>query len=116
MENIPFSAQIRKQPEVSVIDLHGEIDSFADSTLTTAYQEAMADHPQTLVLNFSQVSYMNSTGIALIVGILAETRKAHANLFVCGLSDHYQEIFDITRLSDFMTIYPDESHALAGVH
>ena len=57
---------------------------------------------------------MNSTGIALIVGLLAQARKSHRRLVVCGLSEHYQEIFRITRLSDFMQIYSDEISALAG--
>jgi anti-sigma B factor antagonist len=66
------------------------------------------------VLNFKGVDYINSTGIALIVGLLAQARKSHRKLVVCGLSEHYQEIFRITRLSDFMEIFDDESSALAG--
>ena len=57
---------------------------------------------------------MNGTGNALIVGLLAQARKSHRKLVVCGLSEHYQEIFRITRLSDFMQIYDSEASALAG--
>jgi anti-anti-sigma factor len=63
-------------------------------------------------LNFSDVSYINSTGIALIVGLLAQARKTHNKLAVFGLSEHYVRIFKITRLADFMSIYPDEKTAL----
>jgi anti-anti-sigma factor len=66
------------------------------------------------VLNFRAVDYINSTGIALIVGLLAQARKSRRKLVVCGLSEHYQEIFRITRLSDFMEIFDDETSALAG--
>ena len=66
------------------------------------------------MLNFEGVDYINSTGIALIVGLLAQARKSHRRLVVCGLSEHYQEIFRITRLSDFMQIFDDEPSALAG--
>jgi anti-anti-sigma factor len=59
------------------------------------------------------VEYINSTGIALIVGLLAKTRQNHKRLVTYGLSDHYLEIFHITRLTDFMTIVPDEASALA---
>ena len=61
--------------------------------------------PAAIVLNFQEVDYINSTGIALIVGLLAQARKSHRQLVVYGLSEHYQEIFRITRLSDFMQIY-----------
>ena len=57
-----------------------------------------------ILLNFQEVDYINSTGIALIVGLLAQARKSHRRLVVCGLSEHYQEIFRITRLSDFIEI------------
>jgi anti-anti-sigma factor len=67
-----------------------------------------------ILLNFSDVDYINSTGIALIVGLLAQARKSHRKLVVYGLSDHYVQIFQITRLSDFMDIYQDELSALAA--
>ncbi len=60
------------------------------------------------------MDYINSTGIALIVGVLAQARKAHVPLVTYGLSAHYQEIFKITRLSDFMGMVSDEAAALAG--
>jgi anti-sigma B factor antagonist len=49
----------------------------------------------------------------LIVGLLAKARKLHCRLVVYGLNEHYLEIFNITRLSDFMAIYPDETSALS---
>jgi anti-sigma B factor antagonist len=114
----PFEASVRRQPgaqpPAAVLDLHGEINATAEATLNTAYAEAESFNPPTIILNFGDVSYMNSTGIALIVGLLARARKAKRHLLVYGLSPHYQEIFQITRLADFMTVFPDESSALAG--
>jgi len=109
-----FRATVRSRQDMTVIDLEGEIDGFADDSLNAAYSEAEAQAPSAILLNFSDVSYINSTGIALIVGLLARARKSHRRLLTCGLSDHYQEIFRITRLSDFMSIYPDEASALVG--
>ena len=110
-----FEATVRQeQPRVMILDLHGEIDSFAEESLNAAYTQAEAENPGTILLNFSDVDYINSTGIALIVGLLARARKAHRTLLSCGLSDHYVEIFNITRLADFMKVYPDEASAMAG--
>jgi hypothetical protein len=53
---------------------------------------------------FEAVDYINSTGIALIVRLLAEARRDHREVIALGLSDHYREIFRITRLSDYLTI------------
>ncbi len=108
-----LEAGVRFRQGIATIDLHGEINSFAEETLLNAYQQAEANKPQNIVLNFSDVDYINSTGIALIVGLLARARKAGLRLGVYGLSEHYVEIFNITRLSDFMNIYPDEDSLMA---
>lgn len=109
-----LEAHVRQlKPRVSVIELVGEINGFAEATLNTAYAEAEAQSPQSILLNFSAVDYINSTGIALIVTLLAKARKAHIRLMTCGLSEHYIEIFNITRLADFMSVYPSEASALA---
>ena len=115
MKSQPFEAVVRIQEGSATIDLQGEINAFAEVALTQAYHQADAQNPATIVLNFTQVSYINSTGIALIVGLLAQARKNHRRLVVFGLSDHYIEIFKITRLSDFMDIYTDEASALHEV-
>ncbi len=110
----PLENKVRFEDGAAVVDLHGEINATAETSLNEAYQEAERADPATIVLNFQDVDYINSTGIALIVGLLAQARKAHRRLVVFGLSEHYQEIFRITRLSDFMQIYEDERSALAG--
>jgi anti-anti-sigma factor len=109
-----FQANVRMVGKTAVIDLRGEINNFADGPLEAAYSQAEAEDPSTISLNFSDVDYINSTGIALIVGLLARARQAHRQLLTFGLSEHYQEIFRITRLSDFMGMHEDEASALAA--
>ena len=96
-----------------VIDLAGSIDAQADEGFNEAYSTADNLNYDTIALNFSDVDYINSTGIALIVELLAQARKSKKHLIVYGLSEHYVEVFQITRLSDFMDIYqaPDEKVA-----
>jgi anti-anti-sigma factor len=112
MSTTNLAAGVRQAPGVAIIDLHGEINSFGEDVLNAAYAEAEQQAPDAFLLNFSDVKYINSTGIALIVGLLARARKAHRRVLACGLSDHYIEIFQITRLVDFMSVFPDESTAL----
>ncbi len=109
-----LEASVRYQPRVSIVDLHGEINAFAEDVLNAAYAEAESRDSDVILLNFSDVDYINSTGIALIVSLLARARKAKRKLLACGLSQHYVEIFQITRLVDFMSVYPDEKSALSG--
>lgn len=99
-----FFAETRIDGETVVINLHGEINGLADAALDAAYTQAEQAEPQNVLLNFADVDYINSTGIALIVGVLARARAAHRPIVAKGLSDHYREIFNITRLSDFIEI------------
>jgi anti-anti-sigma factor len=110
----PFEASVRFRPGVAIVDLHGELDATGEDALSAAYAEAGSRSPDTILLNFSDVKFMDTTGIALIVGLLAQARKVRRRLLVYGLSDHYVEIFHITRLADFMSMFPDEASALAG--
>jgi anti-sigma B factor antagonist len=109
-----FEASIRTDAGIVVLDLHGDIDGAADAGLNGIYGEAIDLAPTRVLLNFSDVSYINSTGIALIVGLLAEARGSGRTVLACGLTDHYKDIFEITRIADFMTIFADESSALAA--
>ena len=109
-----FEASIRTDGEAVIIDLHGEINAFAEEALNSAYNEAASQGESNIILNFEGVDYINSTGIALIVGLMAQARKSSRHLSTYGLSDHYVEIFRITRLSDFIAIFPDEQSALAN--
>ena len=109
-----LEAQVRQQPGAAVIDLHGEINAVAAPALNAAYADAEQVSPEVILLNFSDVDYINSTGIALIVGILAQARRSSRRILAYGLSTHYVEIFEITRLADFMHMFPDESSAMSA--
>lgn len=109
-----FEAHVRHQPSVAIIDLQGEINILAEDVLNMAYEEAVQQQPAMILLNFRQVEYMNSTGIALVVGLLKRSRQEERALVACNMSEHYREIFHITRLTDFMRLFPDEASALTG--
>jgi anti-sigma B factor antagonist len=111
----PLAASVRHRPNVAIVDLHGDIDATSEDVLNAAYAEAGSQNPATIVLNFGDVQYIESTGIALIVSLLAQARKSRRRLVAYGLSEHYVRIFHITRLADFMSMFPDETSALATV-
>ena len=100
---------------VVVLDVAGDLRGDAREDLEQAYAEAAAREPQVVVLNLTDLDYMDSTGIALLVGLLARTRRDGRELSAYGLSDHYREIFAVTRLSDFIHVYDDEPAAVGDV-
>lgn len=108
-----FEATIRSAGEVTVVDMRGELEASADEVLNGAYAEAAAKSKR-VVLRFDDVTYINSTGIALIVGLLATARSSGAEIAACGLTDHYKEIFEITRIADHIRVFDGEAEALAA--
>ena len=110
-----LETSLRMYENIAVIDLNGEIDGFAEQALTAAYDAAESHNPHVILLNFSGTDYINSTGIALIVSLLTRARKSQRRLAAYGLSNHYVEIFQITRLTEFIDIYPDEDNALVEI-
>jgi anti-sigma B factor antagonist len=102
MAQATLEVAVRPSADGPVITLRGDIDGTARDQLMTAYEEAAKDGR--LLLDFAAVDYINSTGIALIVGLLARARAEQRPVAASGLSDHYRQIFEITRIADFMTI------------
>ncbi|HLY50770.1 MAG TPA: STAS domain-containing protein [Solirubrobacteraceae bacterium] len=106
-----FEAEVRDEPGLAVVVLSGDIDRDAEADLAAAYVAAGA--ASVILLDFSAVGYINSTGIALIVRFLADGRRDRREIRACGLSPHYAEIFELTRLSDYMRIFDDAASASA---
>jgi anti-anti-sigma factor len=106
MTQATLETTLRSSADGPVIELRGEIDADAKQALGAAYDGV--PHDGRLLLDFAAVDYINSTGIALIVGLLARARAERRAVAATGLSDHYRQIFEITRISDFMTILDDE--------
>jgi anti-sigma B factor antagonist len=101
-------------PTTSIIDVQGEVTAFAENVLTSAYAEANAPTTRYIILNFSGLDYMNSSGIGLLVTLLIRVNRQKQHLLSYGLSEHYRNIFEITRLSDAIHIYPTEAEAVAA--
>ena len=114
MPAIPFRAETRGVPALATIVLHGDVNVAAESDLHAAYAEVAALGATAVLLDFSDTAYINSTGIALIVRLLADARRDRREVRACGLSPHYVEIFQITRLSDYMRIFDDQASATAA--
>jgi anti-sigma B factor antagonist len=105
-----FDAVVRREDAAGIIDLVGVLDGDAATALTEAYAAA-APEADRILLNFEPMTFMNSSGIALVVELLARARVEGRAVHAAGLSDHYRHIFEITRLSDFMTIHGDMASA-----
>jgi anti-sigma B factor antagonist len=98
---------------VRVIDIRGEITSFSDQEISAAHEKA-GDGARAVILNFSDLEYMNSGGIGLLVTTLIRAQRNGHTLAAYGLSEHYREIFSLTRLDEAIGIFDDEQSAIGS--
>ena len=106
MATAELVALVRDEAGTAVIELAGDVDRDAEAALDAAYSQV--EGAKSVILDFKGVPYINSTGIAVIVGLLARARRNGQTLGARGLTEHYRQIFEITRLADFMTILDEE--------
>src|SRR5215212_1643291 len=113
MPQAQVTMDVRKVSDnVSVIDVKGEMTAFAEGVLMDAYAQASDGRVRAIVLNFGGLEYMNSSGIGLLVTLLIRVNREKQRLLTYGLSEHYRNIFQITRLDEAIGIYDSEEQAV----
>jgi anti-sigma B factor antagonist len=116
MNKTSITVHVRKPDNhTGIIDISGEVNAFAEDALMDAYTQASNGNTHAIILNFSGLEYMNSSGIGLLVTLLIRVNRQKQKLLAYGLSEHYRQIFELTRLNEAIGIYATEAEALAAV-
>lgn len=97
-----------------MIDITGDITAHSEDVLMDAYGRASGRGVKAIVLNFSGLDYMNSGGIGLLVTLLVRAQRHRLRVLAYGLSEHYRQIFELTRLDEAVGIHDSENDALAA--
>jgi anti-sigma B factor antagonist len=98
--------------QTSIIDINGSITAQSENALMDAFTTASGNPTRGIILNFSGLDYMNSTGIGLLVTLLVRANRQQQQMLAFGLNDHYRNIFELTRLNEAIHIYGDEAAAV----
>jgi anti-anti-sigma factor len=102
--------------QVYVIDLAGELTSSSDTALVNAYQQVSGDGARAVILNFSGLRYMNSSGAKVLVMLLTRVKGAGQHLFAAEMNVEYRNIFQVTQLDQEITVCATEADALQAAH
>jgi anti-sigma B factor antagonist len=112
MNESTLTMGVRTEGTAGIIDVNGDVTSASEQALMDAYSEATEQGAKRIVLNFEGLDYMNSSGIGLLVTMLVRAQRHGQKVCAYGLSDHYRQIFQLTRLDDAIAIYGSEQDAL----
>jgi anti-anti-sigma factor len=99
----------------SAIHISGDITAAAENKLMEAYAEASQNGTKAIILNFNLLDYMNSSGIGLLVTLLIRAKRQNQKLMAVGLSEHYLQIFELTRLNEAFGIHETTEAAVASL-
>lgn len=106
--------ELDQEGPAAILRISGDITSASEGDLMAAYGLAAASGSSTVILDFSKLEYMNSGGIGLLVTLLVRAQRGGGRLVATGLSEHYRQIFSLTRLDDAIEIYDDDAAAMVA--
>ena len=101
--------------DVTLLDIKGDVTALAEPILNDAYTKANDQGASKILLQFKKGAYINSGGIALLIQILAETKKNNQQTGITGLSDHFKKIFNMVGITKFAKIYNTLDDALEAM-
>ena len=111
-----IQVSVRGENGATIIDLVGDVTTFAEEAINQAFQSASTDGATNIILNFRENDYINSAGIAILIGVVTEARKKEQKLVMTGLSAHFQKIFRMVGLTQYADLYPTVSDALISLN
>ena len=106
---------LEKQGSVVIFNIQGDITSFSEPFLNAAYAGANAQGARKILLNVQDGTYINSGGIAVLIQILAQTKKNNQQISITGLSDHFKKIFTMVGITKFADIHNTVERAVAAM-
>jgi anti-sigma B factor antagonist len=100
----------------SIIDVKGDLNGYAEDSLMDALTLASSNGVGNIILNFEELDFMNSSGIGVLVTMLIRVKRENQHLLAYGLSQHYEQIFKLTRLDEAILLFPGEAQAVAAIN
>jgi len=108
----PAVKEIRQDGENVVAILTGEIDMHRAPQVTNAIGSLLESRPRRVIIDLSEVSYMDSSGVGTLVHLFRQVKANESKLVLVGPGRRVRSIFEITRLDEFFTICEDLQEAL----
>ncbi len=100
---------------VSVLRYEGDIASTSKDAVLGTYQSLPKQTAKLVLLDFSKVDYINSSGIALVIQMLIEASNSGQKVFAFGLSPHFTKVFTMVGITKYAGLFPNQADALAAL-
>jgi len=104
--------KLESHGSVTIMDIKGDITAFSEPFLNESYQKANDQGASKILLKIDKDSYINSGGIAVLIQILAQTKKNNQVIGITGISEHFKKIFHMVGITKFAKIHTSLDEAL----
>jgi anti-sigma B factor antagonist len=105
--------EVRQADDVMILDLKGRLTAgLGDQILRDAIDELLAEGRRRILLNLSEVSFLDSAGVGELVAGLKTSRRFQAELKLLNVGERVYSTLDMARLLPTFEIYNDESEAV----
>ncbi|MEW9110927.1 anti-sigma F factor antagonist [Cytobacillus gottheilii] len=99
--------------EILCIRLSGELDHHSADELREQATAAIEEfHIRHIILNLEHLSFMDSSGLGVILGRYKQIKQVHGEMVVCAISPAVQRLFDMSGLFKIIRLEPTEEYAL----
>jgi anti-anti-sigma factor len=112
MEQQSNAINLEQHGAVTLFDIHGDLTSFSEPVLRKAYQNANEQGAANILIKIEKEAYINSGGIAVLIQILAQSKRNNQNIAITGVSDHFKKIFSMVGITKFADIHETVENAL----
>lgn len=115
MQQRPNEITLQKQGEVTLLDIKGDITAFSEPYLNDAYKSSDSQGAKKILFKFEDKAYINSGGIAVLIQVLAQTKRNNQTIGITGLSEHFKKVFHMVGITKFAAIHPSVEEALKAM-
>jgi len=98
---------------ITVLRFAGDITSTSQAAVLGTYQ-GLPESTKRILLDFTKVEYLNSSGISLIIQMMIAASKAGQTIQTFGLTPHFQKVFTMVGITKYTKLHPDEKTACAA--
>ncbi len=100
---------------IQQIELKGEIDLYQSPKVRSLLEEYLAKRPQVLIINLSQVTYMDSSGLATLIEAVQKIKECNGRLILVAIPHKIKNVFEVARLTDFFEIFDEVSQVMKHI-
>ena len=100
---------------VAVLRFEGDIASTSKDAVLGTYQGLAKATNKIVLLDFTKVDYINSSGIALVIQMLIEASNSGQKVYAFGLSAHFTKVFTMVGITKYAGLFPTQAEALTAL-